>query len=116
MKPAKRSLTIYQASTFYQPFQWKANGVPVDLTGYTFRLWIKAKVTDAVRLAELTTENGGMVLIDAATGRFAINAEKELTVTLRTRQCVYDLLAIAPNGDSYRLLEGSMIVEPAVTL
>lgn len=116
MKPANQNFTAYQAATFHVPLQWKSGGVPVDLTGYSFRMWVKAKITDAQPLSELTSENGGILVLNAAEGRLAINAESEQTMLWVNKQCVYDLVADAPNGDCYRLMEGVILTAPAVTL
>lgn len=117
MKPAKLNLQINQAASFDQPLQWLSDDVPVILTGYTFRMAAKAKVTDQTPAFLLTSENGGVVVTNAAQGRIAIHVSPQQSAALTQRNYVYDLLAIAPGGeDAYRLLEGSIVVEPAVTL
>lgn len=116
MKPAKLNLQVNQAASFSQPLQWLSDDVPVNLAGYTFRMAAKAKVTDQTTALQLSSEDGGVLVANAAQGKFEIKLSRAQTTALTQRNYVYDLLAIAPNGDGYRLLEGSITVEPAVTL
>jgi len=45
---------------------------PVDITGWAFRSQIRDKNSDKAVMIELTTENGGIVIIDGPNGKFEI--------------------------------------------
>lgn len=62
----------------------------------------------------MTTENGGIEL-GGATGSITLHIPPAETAALRWSTAVYDLALYAPNGDVYRLVEGSANVKPAVT-
>lgn len=115
MTPAKFNFTAYQAATFSQSLEWKSADVPVNLTGYTFKMHVKAKIADAAPLAQLTTENGGVVVVDAALGKFKLYATDETTADWLFASGVYDLLAIPASGEAVRILEGKITVVPGVT-
>lgn len=61
--PAKLKLTIYQGATFRKRLTWTApGGTPVDLTGCTARMQVRAEVGSPTVLLSLTTVNGGITL------------------------------------------------------
>lgn len=114
--PFKVNLTIYQGSTF----RWRATlksgspAVPVDLTGYTARMQIRTTVDAAAAEVDLTTENGGITLGDAA-GTIDLYLTAAATTLYAWPEGVYDLELIAPNGDVTRRLRGGVVVSPEVT-
>lgn len=87
---------------------------PVSLTGYTARLQIKRKITDLEPVLSLTTENGGILLDDAAK-TITIRATAQQTSTLSFNSAVYDLELISGSGKVYRFAEGSLSLKPEVT-
>jgi hypothetical protein len=114
--PFKVALKIYQGATF----RWSAtlkNGSPAvvtDLTGYTARMQIRGKITDAAPLVELTTENGGITLGDAA-GTIDLFISHTDTTGFDWAAGVYDLELITPGGDVIRRIYGAVSVIPEVT-
>ena len=58
-KPAQLDLIIYQGATFRKTFGWKSSSL--DLTGYTARMQIREKIKNSTVVADLTTENGGII-------------------------------------------------------
>lgn len=86
---------------------------PVDLTGFTARLSIKTKVGGTL-LDSLTTENGGVVIDEAAkTITLVITATDSAAYTWK--RAVYDLEMISPLGVVTRLLSGAMTLSLEVT-
>jgi len=109
------SLTIYQGSTFSFQAIWKdALGVPVDLTGYVARMQVRKSVSAAEVIVELTTENGCIVLGDAA-GTINLILTATQTESLVAKSGVYDLELESPDQVVVRLLYGSVEVSMEVT-
>ena len=119
MIPAKLNLTIYQGSTYVKPFQWKSGTTtltPVDISTCTMRMDIRKKITDPTEVLELTTENGRLVIVDGALGKFEIRLSAADTATFNFTQAVYDIEVVYPSEDPVvRVLEGSIKVIPEVT-
>lgn len=116
MSAFKLKLGIEQGATFDKTVTWKTGDplAPVDLTGATARMQIRAKIESPDVLEELTTTNGGIVLGDA-TGDVTIFIEATATAAYTWRTGVYDLEIEFTNGTVKRLLSGSVSVSPEVT-
>ena len=54
-------------------------------------------------------------VIDGANGQISITQDASNTANYYPRRYWYDVLAIAPNGDRSRLLEGIITVTPSVS-
>ncbi|CAN7453835.1 hypothetical protein LJR066_002859 [Acidovorax sp. LjRoot66] len=115
-KPAKLKLTIYQGATFRKRLTWKAGtpAVPVDLTGCTARMQVRAEIESATVLLNLTTENGGITLGGTAGTIDLLSAEDE-TSDMTWDGGVWDLEIVHPGGEVTRLAQGSVSVSPEVT-
>lgn len=86
---------------------------PVDLTGFTARLQIRAKVSSDVVLLELTTENGGIIL-DLALNTVTILATASQTQDLTFSSAVYSLEMIKA-GEVTQLVTGNISLVKEVT-
>lgn len=115
-KPFKHNITIIQGATLRDVTTWKAGtpAVPVDLTGCTARMQVRAKIDSADTLLNLTTENGGIILGGTA-GTVTVFLSATATAALTWKSGVYDLEVQFGNGDVRRLLAGSVAVSPEVT-
>ncbi|MEN6584712.1 MAG: hypothetical protein ABFE02_01495 [Sulfuricella sp.] len=118
-KPAKLKFTIYQGATFRKRLRWgvKATGVPIDLTGCTARMQVRAETSAPIVLLELTTENGGITLGGTA-GIIDFYVGATTTAAFTWERGVFDLEIIHPGAlpdDVTRLAEGSITVSPEVT-
>lgn len=102
-----------QGATFNLPLQWiDATGAPVDMTGYSAQMDVRASKTSAEVLVELSTANGRISLDSAGNITLSISATD--TATLIPGQYVYDLELT--NGSSVeRLIEGAFVVDGEVT-
>jgi hypothetical protein len=110
-------ITIEQGSVFNLHLRYKDSlGAVIDLTGYTARMQVRKSVKSNDILLTLTTENGGITL-GGALGTINIKAIAEHTALLTIRSGVYDLELVPPSGedDTFRLLEGNVMVSPEVT-
>lgn len=114
----KQNFTIEKNATFRKRLRYMSKSRrPIDLTGYTAKLQVRATVGDVVALLELTTENGGITLTSTGNITLVVPLAQVLMLTFRT--AVYDLILVVPgtdpNRDRIRLLEGRIIVSPGVT-
>lgn len=114
-RPAKLKFTIYQGATFRKRLTWKGpSGTPIDLTGCTARMQVRAEVGSPTVLLELTTENGGIVL-GGALGTIDLYTSDEDTGAITWDGGVWDLEIVHPGGEVTRLAQGSISVSPEVT-
>jgi len=67
------------------------DGNPVNLTGWTFRAMIRVTVEDTDPLLELTTANGGFLIVDAANGRVQMQILAAQTDDLPEGRLVFDV-------------------------
>jgi hypothetical protein len=86
---------------------------PVDLTWYTARMQIRAKVDSDTVLHTLTTENGGILLDDVAK-TITMYIPDETTQTFTFKAAVYDLEMIS-GGEVTALASGSITLVREVT-
>ena len=123
MTAAPKDLKIEQGATYRLPFQWCAKnpdgsvGAPHDITGWSARMQIREKVASETFLLEATTGNGRIAL-GGADGRITIVLDAETTMLLAVKKAVYDLeLADTelPVPNVYRLLQGSIVIDPNTT-
>jgi hypothetical protein len=105
-------LVIEQGATFRRSFTWyDADGVPVDLTGYTARMMVRGDVDDASPVLTFTTENyriyltylgqPGVILVHATAADWG--------------EGVFDLELIESDGTVTRLVEGDCILSKEVS-
>lgn len=118
-KPAKLKFTIYQGATFRKRLRWsvKATGVPIDLTGCTARMQVRAETSAPIVLQELTTENGGITLGGTA-GTIDLYVGATATAAINWEGGVFDLEIIHPGAlpdDVTRIAQGTVSVSPEVT-
>lgn len=66
---------------------------PIDVSGATIRGRIKRRITDAVPLLEVSTENGAISIIDGPSGRFQITVTGEAVLAaLGSEAALSDLI------------------------
>ncbi len=118
MAASKIKLLIKQGATFRKRLTWKTGSpaAAVNLTGYTARMQIRKDIADALPVAELTTENGGITLGGAA-GTIDFYLSDTVTAAYTWEDGVLDLELVAPGtgGDVIRLVEGTAAVSREVT-
>jgi hypothetical protein len=108
--PAHYDITIHQGATFELPVQYKdASGVPVDLSGYTASgtIWNR---TGTTKLA-----NFEIPWTAQASGMFNLRVSADVTSGI-TEQGQYDILFTEPSGDRFYLLEGTVFLNPGLTV
>lgn len=88
--------------------------VPVDLTGYTARMQIRAKLEDTTVIHELTTENSGITLNNTLkTIELTIPATTTAGFTFNT--AVYSLELVSSGGIVTPFLNGTLTLVKEVT-
>ena len=120
MASYKINLKINQGATFFKRVTWKvgpteAAAVPVDLTGCTARMQVRAKVNSPSALLDLTTENGGINLggVLGTIDFCRLDAEQSAAITWKGG--VYDLEIVFSDGSVERKFYGSVSISPEVT-
>jgi hypothetical protein len=115
MAAVRLNIVIEQGATFELPIVWKSGGVPVDLTGYTARMQVRAEIAASAPLLTLTTENARIVL-GTDDGAILLTVEADATAALTADRGFYDLELVAPiTGHVRRLIQGRVRIAPEVT-
>lgn len=114
--PFRRNLTIYQGASFDELFTWKAGKppTPVDLTGCSALMHVRAQLDSADVLLTLSTAAGGIVLGGTA-GTVRLLLTPTATAALTWQRGVYDLEISFGAGSVRRLLRGNVKVDREVT-
>jgi len=86
---------------------------PIDLTGATARMQIRARIGGEL-LLELTTENGGLAFTGPGTITRTLSAAQ--TAALTWAEAVYDLEVEYADGTVQRYLQGDVTVSREVTV
>lgn len=115
IKPAREDLLIYQGSTYDKRWTWKSNEVPVDLSSAAIKAQARPAPQAGLSYLEMTTENGQIVIYDAAAGTFGIYLTAEQTAALNFNKAVYDLEIHWASGLVQRLIHGEIILSREVT-
>lgn len=132
MPAGKFDTTWEQGTTIDKTFTWHGPtpegepegtpGSPIDLTGYTARMQIRATQKSTVILHEFTTENGGIELGgENGTIRVKASAAQTAAWSWPTRgrsskaTALYDLKLIDSAGGEIRLFEGKITLVSGVT-
>ncbi|PRH79392.1 hypothetical protein C6N75_09930 [Streptomyces solincola] len=119
MTAAQHNLVIEQHATFRREIRWNdAAGNPINLTGYRIRMQARQEHSSSTVLLDFDTAalGPGMTIGPLnSTGVISIALSPTATAALSFQNARYDLIAIAPGGETHRLIEGRMSVVPAVT-
>ncbi len=111
--PGSYDIKIYQGATFSQTFTWKdETDTPINLTGYSARMQIRASVDSSSTLVSLTSGSG--ITLGGAAGTIAVLISATDTASL-SQNGVYDLELVSGSGVVTRLLQGNVIVSKEVT-
>lgn len=90
------NLTLKRGDTWRAVFTWTQGDDPVDLTGCTARLMVRARRADEL-LLDLTSPDGGLTLTPL-TGVVTVLATAAQTATLPVGTHVFDLELTYPDG------------------
>lgn len=120
MSAATLPIHVEQGATFQRTLTITDAGVPVNLTGYTAQLQIRATVDSPDPLIDVDTSSG--ITITPLTGVIDIVISDTLTATLPIKRPilgpqplgVWAINITSPTGIVERLLEGQVTISPAV--
>ena len=115
-KAATEPWELEQGVDFDDAFTYRVKSTQalIDLTNYTARMKIKASLTDATPIDELTTENSRIVLGGAA-GTIQCIWTAAQTAAYTFDNAHYDLELIDASAKVTRILRGRMILIKEVT-
>ena len=114
----RHDFTIRQGGTLALTITYKSGpspGTPVDISGYTARMQIRATLVSTTVLLELTTENSRIVLTDPTNGVLQLQVTAADTAALDFDRAVYDLELISGAGAVTPILEGIVYLSKEVT-
>lgn len=115
MPAANYEIMIECGATFRLALTWHApDGTPINLTGWSARMQIRHRRTDAIPLVSLMSPSGGIVLGGTA-GTINITITADDTADLTAKSGVYDLELVSPAGEVTRLVQGPVAISPEVT-
>ena len=110
---------IEQGAAWQVPLRFVIAGVPVDITGWDFRMQIREKNQDGPIILELTITNTRIIFGDSADGQILLtltDAETDPLTKAQFKNAVYDLEGIESGGAPvHRLLEGDVEMELNIT-
>jgi hypothetical protein len=113
--PGAYNITVFQGTTFSRVFTWKdSDDAPIDLTGYTARLQVRASAQSEDVLLELTSEDDEITLGDEA-GTITLTMDPDATDALDFDRAYYDLELESSGGQVTRLLQGAFRIADQVT-
>lgn len=119
MAAAVHNLIVEQNATFSLEVTWKdPTGTPIDLTGYQIRMQIRQQHDAPTSLLSFDSEDldTGMTIGDLDdSGVISIGWSDEITALLGFKTAYYDLTAESGGGDIYRIMEGKITLNRAVT-
>jgi hypothetical protein len=112
--PLNIGLITYSDADFMQQFIYKANGVPVDLTGSILRMDVRSHVeshTTQISIASdvaYSSEFGGIRILDAAAGKFSIHLPITELRHMPAGDYVHSLIRQRPDSLFEAIWEGGL--------
>ena len=118
MSAAQWDITLEQGATFDKTLTWQDSSTDpataINLTGYTAKMEIRKKYTDAAAQVTLTHASG--ITLGGAAGTIRIILSNTFTSSLPADfSGVYDLELTSGAGIVTRLVQGSVSVSPEAT-
>lgn len=109
------NMTCNQGATLQRTITWTDPAKrPINLSGYTARMHVRATTESNTKVLELTTSNNRITLGGAA-GTVSLNVDANTTANLTPGLYVYDLELVSGGGEVTRLVEGNFNVKAEVT-
>lgn len=110
------NMTCEQGATFRRTFTWlDETEQPVNLTGCSARMQVRATHKAPTTWLSLTTALNGGITLTPLEGKITMVLSATATAALPVGKGVYDLEVVMVNGDVHRVLEGTFTVKPEVT-
>lgn len=113
MKPGGYDVVCPQGSTLSLTFQWKINGIPVNLTGYTAKLQVRESYNAASTLIALTSSPVAGLTVDG-NGNIGVTVSATTTAAVPAGTYVWDI-ELTSGTTVTRLLQGRWMHTAEVT-
>ncbi len=110
----REDLLIPQGATYSHEFDYvNSAGSPINITGYSARMQIRASISDATTLY---VSDPSHFTISGAAGKVTLNIPASITTVWTFSRGVYDI-ELYTSGDTtvIRLVKGKVKVDPEVT-
>ena len=114
--PGSLDLDCWQGASWDYTLTWKTAGTPVNLTGYTARMQVRASYDSGSAVVSLTSGTG--ITLGGTAGTVLLEMNATTTAALDgtpNAQYIYDLELISGAGYVTRLVEGNFFINPEVT-
>lgn len=110
-------MPIYRGTYYTRTFLFTDEaGAPVAITGWEFRAHFRGAKTDPnPPLLELTTANGGWLVVNGPGGQLQMNILAAQSLLLTTSKVVFDVLRTDADPGPVWLFEGSVPVKDPIT-
>jgi hypothetical protein len=105
----KYNIVAEQGATFNLNFTVQIDGVPLNLTGYTFAMQVRRSTSATTTLLNLTSATMTSV------GHVSATVSATTMATVPAGRWVYDIELTSSGAEVTRILEGRFIVTPEVT-
>jgi hypothetical protein len=112
--PGRYNINVYKGTTFSLAPVWKIGGTPVNMTGYTADMQVRA-ASDTAIVVQMSTANGRAV-ITPALGKTTITLTAVQTAALTAGTYIYDLNLTAPDSTVTKILQGAFVISESVTM
>lgn len=115
MPAAKYNIVMEQGGKFEFTVRAKtADGLVMDLSGFSGKLQIRSSAPDVIVLFEASTANG-RIAIEGPTGTVAVAVGADVTAVQTWQAGVYDLEVSNGASNVFRIVEGFAYLSPEVT-
>lgn len=86
-------MPVFQGTRYTRNFRMTScsTGLPVDISGWKFRSMIRDNRDDLAPLVELTTDNGGWLVVNAEEGRMQMTLSPMQTSSLPVGRMMMDV-------------------------
>jgi hypothetical protein len=105
----KYNIVAEQGATFRLNFRVETDGVPWDLSDYTFAMQVRRSVSATTTLLDITEATMTSV------GQVSVTVNADFMVEVPAGRWVYDIELTSSANEVTRILEGRFIVTPEVT-
>lgn len=115
MRALKRDIIAKQGDTLRRRWRfYDIEAKPIDFTGFTAAMQVRADIEDEDPTFDLTTENDGIVLHENGYVDLYISKD-DMTTQTAPYKGTHDLEVVAPNGDRTTIVEGKFKIRREVT-
>lgn len=120
MAAGQIDLPVEQGATFSWALTIKADDLPVDITGYSFRGQIRDTYSSGAILASFTftitdATAGQVSMTMTAAETTAITVDPATSYERTITNATYDVEMVDTAGTVFRILEGTALISPEVT-